>query len=332
MSAETRSRPVRQTPEPSRFWIAYSPRTWRSCDVPWTDLAAGRLALPPRHGPAPLEATAPDPEGIDDLFYLPPVARALREERDRQVAEVVAAGTPLLLQLSLDEPPPALPPVPPLVNGGTSVTVVYDLLGVLLAGEVERLAELPRGAVAVWPLVPGLTDTPEIREEGCELLVAAGVACIQPLALEVAPPARRVLVEGRDERAFDAVFHGESASERSFAVAADRHGLAVFFSRPATGFSARTRHNRSIAARLALAGELWHRLERSVAPGQALFRAARGAENTHHDLVALVREENLRVMDWLDAWSLEQVVALVQTGRLPILDELVAAYLERASD
>jgi hypothetical protein len=324
VSVDSRSRPVQQTPEPVRLWIAYSPRTWRSCDFPWTDLAGGRLALPPRGGASSLGPTAPDPAGLDDLYYLPPVATSLRDERDRQGAAVVAHGTPLLVQLVPGEPPPAL------ANDVESpVSIVYDLLGPLLAGEIERLALLPRGSTVVWPLVAGLTDTAEVREEGLELLVAGRAACVQPLALEVPPTARRQLVEGRDDRVFDAVFHGESASERAFAAAADRHGLAVFFPRPPTGFTSRKRNNRRIAAQLALAGDLWHRLDGAVAQGQALFRAARGAEHTHHDLVALAREDNLRVMDWLDAWSLEQVVELVRLGRLPLLDDLTREYLGR---
>jgi len=100
--------------------------------------------------------------------------------------------------------------------------------------------------------------------------------------------------------------------------------------RPATGFSPRRSGNRRLAAGLALAGELWLRLERPESRGQALLRAARGADRAAYDLTALVREGNLAVMDWIDDLGVEILGELVETGRSALLEALLEDYLEPA--
>lgn len=309
-----RSRFVRQLPEPARFWIAFAPRRWRVDERPWCDLSSGRLeGLRQRGG-----GSVPDPElaGVDDLVYLPPVAAELAPERAALVARATEAGVPTLVQVALDEePPPA------------ATAVIYDPLLALLHGEVERLYHVPAGGTVVWPLLSGVTDAPELCEEGCELLAARGAGCVQPVLMEVDPRDRRSLAEERGEDVFDALFHGSPASERSFARIAARHGLEVFARRPPTGARPRIRRNRQIAADLALAGELWLRLERAEATGQALFRAARGVEQSRHDLEALAKEKNLDVLSWLDAFAVEAIEDRVAKGRMTVLDELLAEYV-----
>ncbi len=308
---------ARLHPEPARLWIVYASRTWPAGTAPWTDLAAGRLrALDPRGadlGGLP-EVDAAD---LDDLFYLPPVVAGLAPARDRWAAGLIESGTPVLIQLE-----------PGAVTEASEARAVFDLLRPLLAGDLERLARLPAGADAVWPLIPGLTDSPELWDRGCELLARAGVAGVQPVTVELEPADRRRLVELGGEGAFGALFHGAAPSEREFARRAAGHGLSVFLGRPAAWGPARQIRNRRLAADLALAGELWLRLGRSIGGGQALFRAARGADGTGRDLTAVAREGNLGILGWLDEQAVGMVDEIVSTGRSSLLESLLEEYLE----
>lgn len=327
---------LRRLPEPSTFWIACSPRSWRCGGGLWTDLANGRLggfqqtsqkatshkatSQKAMSHKAMSQKTLPlfDAADLDDLLVLPPVPEELARDRDHLAMRWIEAGTPVLLQLRPGE----------LCEVGQAHPI-YDLLEPLLDDQLHRFTDLPAGSTAVWPLISGLTDDSDVWDEGLELLQAAGVKCVQPLTLELQPRERRRLAEGRDDDVFDALFHDPPPSERSFACSADRHGLAVFMRRPRSGGIPRVENNRRIAADLALAGELWLRLGRSVASGQALFRAARGAENTDKDLVALAREENLMVMTWLDAKTLEVTEEIIREGTSVLLQELMDEYLRR---
>ena len=99
-----RIRSLRQIPEPGRFWIAAGPRAWPCTEGPWTDLANGRLGAyqgPPESIFPAVEAGKPD-----DLFYLPTVDPSLAVGRDRLAAELVEAGTPVLVELSPGETAP----------------------------------------------------------------------------------------------------------------------------------------------------------------------------------------------------------------------------------
>lgn len=311
---------VRHHPEPGRFWIAASPRSWNAGRGPWTDLAGSRLIGVQGRPPAALPEIGPFE--LDDLLYLPPVDPSLAAERDRAAVRLLEAGTPLLVQVTPGE-------AFSIAEGPAVGEVIYDLAEPLLAGDLAALSRLPAGSDAVWPLIAAVTDGAEIRDRGCELLAAAGVRCVQPLAVELDPITRRSLAEERDdERVFAALFHGPPPSEREFARAAHRHGLEVFRRRPPSGFSPRRIGNRRLAAGLALAGELWLRLERPEGRGQALLRAARGADAAAYDLTALVREGNLTVMDWIDELGVEILVELVEAGRSSLLDGLLAEYLE----
>ena len=314
--AVDRTRPVRQLPEPGRFWIAYAPRNWRAAASLWTNLASSRVdAL--RGAPSP-ELPELETDEVDDLLYLPPVSLGLVTERNRMAVSVAETGAPVLAQL-----------IPGDGSHLPGVHVVYDLLRPLLEGDVDALREVPEGGTAVWPLIGGLTDQPDIWEEGCLLLVEAGAKCVQGVTVELSPPVRRQLAEGRDnEDVFEALFHGDPPSEREFSIHAARHGLEVFFERPATGVHPRQVRNRRIAAHLALVGELSLRLRRPVSVGQAFYRAARGVESTHHDIRALVAEDNLGQMTWLDAQGQEVVEDFVGHGRSSHLRELLDEYLE----
>ncbi len=258
-----------------------------------------------------------DAAELDDLFYLPPVPRDQAAARDGWAAGLIESGTGVLIQLN-----------PGDATEVAEARVVYDLLRPLLAGDVAQLAELPAASIAVWPLIPGITDSPELWQGGCAALAEAGVAVVQPSIVELRGDQRRQLAEAGGDGVFEALFHGPPPAEREFSRRAAGHGLAAFAPRPSGFGTARQLRNRRLAGDLALAGELWLRLGRSVAAGQALLLAARRADTTRRDLAALAREGNLGVLDWLDGRSVDLVAEITATGRSSSVEALLAEYLE----
>jgi hypothetical protein len=257
---------------------------------------------------------------LDDLVYLPPVPARLAAERDELARRVLAGGAPVLVQL--------VPGDTTALPGGGGVVLVFDLLASLLAGDLEPLGALPRcAAAAVWPLVAGLTDDPDLWERGCRRLAVAGVRCVQAVAPALAPGDRRRLAAGRGEAELSALYHREPPGERQFAILAYRHGLAPFLPRPLPRPPLYGAENRRVAGLLALAAELWVRLERPVEPAQGLFRAARWLDGTPHDAAALHREGNLAVVPALDPVSRQAVVEAIDLGEPALLAELLAEYL-----
>lgn len=311
----TASRPVRQWPEPGRGWIAWAPSTWSCGPGIWTDLSRARLE---GHRPARDRWPDLDVSSVDDLLYLPPVREELRDERDRRAAEWVEEGLAVLVQI---QPGEACE-----VEGTRKIV---DLLPALLEGDVDALGAVPRGTPALWPLVPGLTDRPELQEEGCALLGSRGGERVQVVVPEIPVPIRRRLAEASSD-AFDALFHPGTITERELVRTAWRHGLFPFLARSPVG-SARTVRNREIAEVLALVAELTIRLGQPMAEAQVILRAARGAEASSRDLAALVREGNLRVLDWLDPRAAEIVEELVVDETASRLDELMESYVEGAA-
>jgi hypothetical protein len=188
------------------------------------------------------------------------------------------------------------------------------------------MAGLPAGAKVVWPLIAGLTDGRGQWAEGLEVLAAAGVRSVQPLALDLEPADKRRLVERAGEESFDALFHGGLPSERLFSKLATDHGFRPFLPRPLPPVGAR-RENRRLAEQLASAGEVWLRVGRSESGGQGLYRSARGVDRESHDLSALCREGNLGVFTWLDPLSSQVITDFVKTGSSTLVQELEAEYL-----
>lgn len=313
-----RSRPVQQIPEPSRFWIGYSPRNWKGTERPWTDLANAKLEGFQRRGPIGIPEI--ESEGLDNLFYLPPVAPEMHSERQRVIDDLHQVRVPVLLQADPREDD--LP---------QNCHVVYDLLHPLLEGDLEVFFKLPEGCTVVWPLISGLTDPPEICDEGCDLLSARGVRCVQPVVVELTPFIKRRLAEGRDEDVYDSLFHSDPMSEREFARIAYRYGLNPFMTRPPIAGTPKFVSNYQIAGVLAMIAELWLRLDRPTGQGQAILRAARGAERTHHHLAALAEEKNLKVLNWLDTGSQDLIRELVETGSVDLQQELFEEYVGKRS-
>ncbi len=304
-------------PEPARFWISHAPRKWLQAGGSWTDLGASKLRNLDGQHDTRTGFPSRDTSTLDGLFYLPPIALDGDEDstRDDWLSEL-EGGTSVLVQLQPGE-----------TLSAPADVVVYDLLRPLLSGNLEELAFLPTSSLAVWPLIPGLTDSVDLWERGCKSLADAGAACVQPLTVELEASDRRVLAELGGEGVFDALFHGAQPSERKFSQYAVKHGLAAFTPRPASGRSPRELRNRRFASDLALAGELWLRLERSVSVGQGLLQAARQAENTTHDLRGLAFDGNLGVLSWLNAESVSLIAEAAVDEESSLLEVLLNEYL-----
>ena len=303
-----------QRPEPGHFWIRSTPTPWPGPDDFWVDLATAGLGRSVTSRPAglePLEGTEPE-----DLLYLPPVAAPLIEARDRLAAAILESGGPVLVQLVPGQPAPP-----------TGCRPVLDLSGPLFGGEPPRLSSPPAGLIAVWPLVAGLTDGPELVRAGLESLAKSGVAEVQGLALKLSPGERRRLAEHGGEEAFHRIFHGELPSEREFAAAAAAQGFKALGERPLPAPWRPERGNRRLAGELALVGELWLRVGRAEATGQAFYRASRWVDKETHDLDRLCREGNLGVVSWLDRASRDVIRESVLEGRSSLRLELEEEYV-----
>lgn len=306
------SRLLTLLPDPGRLWIRYAPRAWNGPAHPWTNLATADL------GQGEPEAPIQTGQSLDDVLYLPPTPPAAEPAR-RAVAEArLEEGTPVLWQLAPGDPGP-----PP------GVVAVYDLLPVLLGGDLGALSDLPSGNVAVWPLAAGLTDDPGLWHQGCERLAAAGFAVAQPLPLELSPESSRRLAEGRGDRVFKALFHRTLPSARDFARVAASAGLSIFLPRPLPRPPLGGAANREIAAALLLAAELWLALDRPVGQGLALSRAGRWVDAAAYDVASLAREGNLGVVPELDPVSRAVIEDQVAAGRAALVEELLARYVSR---
>lgn len=343
----------RLLPEPERLWIAYAPRAWPcapvapaapadpAAPVRWLDLSRGCFGRPGEAseaaaGSGPAEhadlAELPGfPDGpFDDVLYVPPVAPEHRAARDRALAPILEAGTPVVVQLVTREPMPD--PAGSAASAATAtsaasagVLAVVDLLEPLLAGETDPLERVPPDAVAVWPLVSGLTDGEELREAGLARLARAGVSTVQGVVPDLSPAERRMLAEGRDESVFDALFHGRAPDPRELARAVVRHGMAPFAARPLPRPPLAGAPGREIGGLLLLAGELCQRLGQH-GRGQAHFRAARWIDRSRYDLRVLAAEGNLQVIHWLDPASREIVEEWARAGRSATVDGLLEEY------
>ena len=302
-------------PEAARLWIRRAFRDWPGSKRHWVDLARGTM----RH--ASSELPLPSASAIDDdggLLYVPPVDAADSAARDTLVGALARRDVPLLVQVIAGD---RLAPSP------SPEIVAVDLTEALLTRRLDALDAVPAGAVAVWPLIAGLTDDEALWKDGLERLRAARTACVQALVLDLPPAERRELAGDEQEGAvFSRLFHGRAADERRFAQVAGAHGLAVFLRRRSADGERRAR-NASIAELLALAAELWLRLGRGEVQGQELFRASRWVEDTSVDVRALDAEGNLAIVEALRAPLAAEIVGeWARTGSSRTVDAWLAEY------
>ena len=254
---------------------------------------------------------------LDDVAYLPPVAKAHAEFRRDLATQLVAAGSPVLVQ--------SLPGNGLEISG---VAETYDVLNAVATGELAKLDSVTRGSAVIWPLVAGYTDRPEVWDEGLDRLSQAGVVVVQGVTADLSPQEKRRLVEVAGDRGFDHLFHGSLPSERNFSAAVKRAGMVPFLDRPLPVAPIRLSVNRQLAGILASIGELWLRLGKAESRGQAFYRAARWVDREKYDLKTLASEDNLGVVSWLDDDSRQVIQESALQGESRLLAELKNEYLQ----
>ncbi|MDX1999929.1 MAG: hypothetical protein SF066_19610 [Thermoanaerobaculia bacterium] len=301
-------------PDPEHAWIAFAPREWPAAprEAPWIDLARGRLGEPGRGE----SVSALHGEPFADVVYLPPVESEFSAERNQLAAHLAAPGTPVLVQLRPGETPPT-----------ADVTLLWDPTAALLEGDFSRLSLFPPSSSLLFPLLPGVTDTPDFLAGACRHLAQAGAAVVHPVIPSLTPAERRHLADTRDEATFDRLFHGPPPDLRAFARIAHSHGLSPFLPRPLPRPPLVGAGNREVAGLVAWAAELGDRLGRPAMAVQSLMRAARFLDRTHLDVRALAREGHLGLLDALDVASREIVTEWAASGRSRWVEAAMAEYL-----
>ena len=306
-------------PQLASLWVRYAPRWWPGPGTVWVDVAERRIrpgrALARRHfGHEVVEVAE-----LDDLVYLPPVAAGREAYRDCVLDEARREGVPVLAQKRASE----VGDGPVGAEAGDGVEWVVDPLAALLDGRRQDLERLRPGSRVLFPLLPGLTADPEEWSPMLDLLAAAGVSAVYPVAVELDSRQRRWLGRRlRSEGAYRALYHQEAPDSRRFARAAASRGLETLARRPTWSGSERERTNRRAVGQLDLVAELWLLVGRSPARAQSFFRAARKLEEGTFDLLGLYREGNLRVLDWLAGAPGDVVEEVLAGGESQLLGEL----------
>lgn len=296
-------------PEPSNFWIRHGAVWDAAADLVWVDLAQGALGGAGEGRGGTGHRFAPP----DDVLYLPPGGN--ERERSTLADWCAEREAPFYVQQIIGQ----VAEMPP---GGT---VLVDPLAVLIEGRVAELETASHGATTVWPVLPGLTDHPELLSAGLEHLRTAGVACVVPVGLELTPTAGRALTERFGEKVFDAVFHSGEVDVRPVVRACHASGMPFLPPRPplpgVDGFG------RQVASELALIGEMWAASGESPAEAQEYFRAAAWIEETHFDLRALERDDNLGIVPSLSAGAVRVIRELAGgVRRSTMLRDLVERF------
>ncbi len=310
---------TRLTPEPSNFWVDAAARMRGDDELPWTDLRNGTVGgaadtVRSSAGNAVSRAGRRLPSSV----YLPPPRATDRASAEALIEWSTRIGAGVVAQV--------------LPGSGVSPSIrcwpVWDLLAVVLEGAWERLDTVPTGATVLWPLVTGLTDTPERIDEGLAVLERRQPQAVAVTVPRLSPKSRRRLIERAGESSFEAAFHGGGPDARPFAAACLRRGLEVSPARPHWPHQRSDRLAGDIAAELGLIAERLADRRDSEPRAQAFYRAARWFEATEHDVRGLWRDGNLGIVPWVDA-EIERVVDELARGasRSSRLDEATAAWL-----
>jgi hypothetical protein len=285
---------------------------------PAADDSFGKDAVPDDAAAAGAAASEPTAAALGGSGQDPSAAGAGHREPDARPASAAGAR---------HREPDAAPPLAGQFFGTASST------GTLLPAFADVFSRLPVRSAALWPLIAGLTDPPDLVAAGLDALAAAGVAVVQPVVPALSAGDRRRLAAAAGEEAFDRLFHGGEPDERAFARAAAARGIGFLVPRPLPRPPLAGAGNRRIAGWLAVAADLWLRLGRPPSQGQAFFRAARWADETGYDLPALARDGNLGVVAEVDAASRALIEEAAATGERPaLLGELTERYLAEETE
>jgi hypothetical protein len=299
-------------PEPARFWIRHAPRSWPGPEDWWIDIARAEPAKKElREAQPSLDAK----QVFQDVVYVPPVepgAGLLRQELLQRCSDL---GVPALQQV--------LPGAPIAANAGP---LVVDLTESLLRRRLGDLA-VPRGAWTIWPLIPGLTDTADLCDEGLERLAKSGAVGVMPVAPTLTPSLRRRLAEFGSSRSYSRIFHTEETS--GLAALAHRvaaKGLAIYPPRPPLAHSRRA-PNRALAAHFALLAEMWVVSGRPEGRAQVYFRTARRLDAEPLDVGELALRGGLSGITWIDDEGASEIRAISNGRSSRLLQELEDDYL-----
>lgn len=314
----SRSPFVRQIPEPGNLWIRFAPRNWPSPQKPWIDLATRTLGAVSDSVATSLPDLGAEP--LDDVLYLPPVSATLAPSRDIAAETRAKQGTPVFVQVFGTGPEPLMET--------EGVEIVWDLTSVVVSEGPQALS-VPRGRGAMFPLLPGISDSEEIWRTAAGRLSDAGTAWVFLVAPRLTPADRRRLAR-EDEERFEAIFHRDVPAETLERVAAQVFagaGLEVRPPRPLPRPPISLRENRRLAGILAEFADLWARLDRSEEIGASLFRAARWVDATRVDIAALAREGNLSVLSHLGGTAIDVLSEAIVSTVPDRLGELSREYL-----
>jgi hypothetical protein len=209
----------------------------------------------------------------------------------------------------------------PKVDGDDDLSVV-DPLHQLLTGDLDRINPDGADCMALWPILPGLTDGAELMSEGLDRFAAAGLSVVLPVAPRVEPASARLLTECYGEELFAKLFHSGPVDLRPALQAVVRKGLSFVPPRRESGARA---FERRVAAEFAAIAELLLIHGESPAQAQEFFRVAAWLEETQHDVRAMAREGNLGLVPPL-APALRPLVEELAAGatRSVTLERLIA--------
>lgn len=158
---------------------------------------------------------------------------------------------------------------------------------------------------------------------------AAGVAGIVPIAPELTPRTRRLVVDQYGREVFEALHHGDRAQIAPVAAAIVAAGMEFQPPRPArTGESAA--HTRACEV-LGWLGDLYLRLQREER-GQQILRAQRWLESSPWDLETIARDGHLELVPELSGEAGEVVRELLESGRSARLEAARSAYLGQGAE
>lgn len=306
-------------PSPFRGWVRWRPREWPAAPLPFFDVATRRIGWPDEGLPAAaaLPTELPRKPG---LVVLPPLDASRRAEREALRERLTAADFPVADTCVAGEPPADAP----------GRVVWIDPLAAWLEGESPETWSAAATATSagaevaiVVPLIAGLTPEGDPLGSWLTAFRTLAPSAVLGVVAELSPFERRRIVESRGDASFETVFHGRPPSEHAFARAAAAFGLRALPRRmQLPEASPRQARNLELAGALWEAAELALRLRDSEADCAALFAAARRAESTGHDLVALAREGNLGVLEWPSPQALALVGDLAGGGTSAWLDGL----------
>ena len=336
-------------PEAGSNWVRYWPRRWpEPLEGPaWTHLGRQSLEAVGADDGAPAHCGVTEardwsaaasalrrlvPE-LDDVLYLPPVViegQDLRLDVARMARE---GGVPVVGQCQAGQSPGDIGRLVELV--GERGEVLLDLTCLVVErfrwseASPEQLAQAAGIDViaALYPVIAGLSDRSDAVAEASRWMQCAGLRAVRVVSLRPDPEALRRLGSGLPQDDALALFHAGDPDLRQVERQMRSRGLEVWRARPVPQGAAVGRR-RAVSGVLCRIGEAWTALGRAESAAQEFFVASRWLDETNLDIDALVREDNLRIVDRVGASAAAEIAEWIQTGHSALLEELEREYFD----